>query len=367
MRNPRWIHIVGARPNFPKFAPIYLELETVGQDQLVLHTGQHYDELMSDVFLRDLGISTIDTNLGVGSGSQSEQTAKMMIGVDEYLQDQQNCCVVVYGDTNSALAAALVAAKSRIPLVHVESGLRSFDFEMPEEINRRIVDSLADLLLTTSPEAESNLANEGIDTNRVAFVGNTMIDSLRKVEPLFSPPHSIPISETESPYILVTLHRPSNVDNTARVAEIAEALARISVEAPVVFPVHPRSKLFLASERLRSSGSVHLVDPMPYENFLSLLKNANVVITDSGGVQEESTAFGVPCLTLRSNTERPVTISHGTNQLVSLKKLEVEARRIIESNIKNVEVPMPPLWDGKAATRAVDAMLSWARSQEIPV
>lgn len=359
-----WIHVIGARPNFPKFAPIYLELQRADQRQLILHTGQHYDELMSDVFLRDLGISDVDINIGVGSGRQAQQTAQMMMGIDDYLQNKQDCCVVVYGDTNSTLAAALVAAKSRIPLVHVESGLRSFDFEMPEEINRRIVDSVSDLLLTTSPEAESNLISEGIEASRIVFVGNTMIDSLRRAEPLLSSSHPFLTDWIDRSFILVTLHRPSNVDDVSRVAEISGALARLSIDTPVVFPVHPRSRLFLESTLLQSNQNVHLIDPMPYVDFLTILKHARAVITDSGGVQEESTAFGIPCFTLRDNTERPVTISHGSNQLVTLAQLEREVRRKMELDGSDVKPFVPPLWDGRASTRAVDAMLSWIRSQQ---
>lgn len=350
-----WVHIVGARPNFPKFAPVFSSLRSKGVRQRILHTGQHYDTIMSESFFQDLDLPTADHDLGVGSESHARQTAAMMIGIEDFLTEQSSARVIVYGDTNSTLAGALVASKLRIPLVHIEAGLRSFDNDMPEEINRRIVDAVSDLLFTTSPEASDNLLREGVALNRTRFVGNSMIDSLRVQEKHLSR-DSLKHLSLPTNYGVVTLHRPSNVDNDQRLTEIAQELLECSAVLPLVFPVHPRTAGKLRDSGLGTKGRVQLLEPLGYKDFLALTKFADAVITDSGGVQEETTAFGVPCLTLRDNTERPVTISHGTNQLVSLGDLTPSLVRKLDMPEHNT---MPPLWDGRAGQRVAEALMDW--------
>jgi UDP-N-acetylglucosamine 2-epimerase (non-hydrolysing) len=354
------VHAVGARPNFVKMAPLIDALEQRGAArQLVVHTGQHYDRRMSDEILEDLGFRAPDHSLGVGSGSHGDQTGKVLIGFEEIILGQRPDLVVVAGDVNSTLACALAAAKLGIPVAHLEAGLRSGDWTMPEEINRVLTDRLSDLLLTHSPEAEPNLAAEGIDTGRVRYVGNTMIDSLRRFEAKARRRarwrhHGL----AEREYTLVTLHRPSNVDEPNRLTAIAEALCSLAARGPVVFPVHPRTRARLddcaGSERLASAG-VHCVDPVGYLDFLSLQAGAGAVVTDSGGVQEEASALGVPCYTLRANTERPVTITHGTNVLLGD---DPSALRGVSPSPRPPTPSAIPLWDGHAAERAADAIMT---------
>jgi UDP-N-acetylglucosamine 2-epimerase (non-hydrolysing) len=354
------LHAVGARPNFVKMAPLVDALEARGAgQQLLVHTGQHYDARMSDEIFEDLGFRRPDFSLGVGSGSHGDQTGKVLIGFEEILIDHRPDVVVVAGDVNSTLACALAAAKLGIAVVHLESGLRSGDWTMPEEINRVLTDRLSDLLLTHSPEAEPNLASEGVDTTRVRYVGNTMIDSLRRFEATARTRArwtAYDVSERE--YVLVTLHRPSNVDDPARLSAIVAGLCRLAERAPVIFPVHPRTRARLAEcsggDRL-ARADVSCVDPVGYLDFLSLQAGAGAVVTDSGGVQEETSALGVPCYTLRANTERPVTISHGTNVLLGDDPAALTQVRPLE------RPPVPsaiPLWDGHAGERAADALLA---------
>jgi UDP-N-acetylglucosamine 2-epimerase (non-hydrolysing) len=352
------VHTVGARPNFVKVAPLIDALDRRGAvNQLVVHTGQHYDRKMSEEILEDLDFPAPDYSLGVGSGTHGEQTGKVLIAFEKILISHRPELVVVAGDVNSTVACALAASKLQIPVVHLESGLRSDDWSMPEEINRVLTDRLSDLLLTHSPEAEENLAMEGIDTGKIRFVGNTMIDSLRRFEAAararalwarygFRPRE----------YMLVTLHRPSNVDDEARLAGIVDGLCSMAAEAPIIFPVHPRTRARLAAgaalNRLENAG-VRCAEPVGYLDFLSLEAGAGAVVTDSGGVQEEAAVLGVPCYTLRANTERPITISHGTNVL-----LGDDPNRLCEVKLPS-RPPVPcviPLWDGHAAERAADAI-----------
>jgi UDP-N-acetylglucosamine 2-epimerase (non-hydrolysing) len=354
------VHAVGARPNFVKMAPLVEALRRRGATrQVVVHTGQHYDRRMSDEILDDLGFPAPDHSLGVGSGPHGEQTGKVLIAFEQILLDHDPALVVVAGDVNSTLACALAAAKLGIPVAHLESGLRSGDWSMPEEINRVLTDRLSDLLLTHSPEAEENLRREGVDTGRVRYVGNTMIDSLRRFEASARERAGWSQYGVEAGgYVLVTLHRPSNVDAPAQLAAIVDALCALAAEAPVVFPVHPRTRARLAAgaqlERLEAAG-VRCTEPVGYLDFLSLQAGAGAIATDSGGVQEEAAALGVPCYTLRTSTERPVTISHGTNVL-----LGDDPARLLDVRLAR-RPPAPcaiPLWDGHAGERAADAVLT---------
>jgi UDP-N-acetylglucosamine 2-epimerase (non-hydrolysing) len=353
------IHAVGARPNFVKMAPVIEALYRCSAvNQLVVHTGQHYDRKMSDEILEDLDFPEPDYSLGVGSGTHGDQTGRVLIGFEEILISHRPEAIVVAGDVNSTLACALAAAKLQIPIVHLEAGLRSTDWTMPEEINRVLTDRLSDLLLTHSPEAEENLAREGVDTSRVRFVGNTMIDSLRRLQGT-ARARAVWTRYGLAPrdYILVTLHRPSNVDDPSRLARVVNGLCALAEQGPVVFPVHPRTHARLAAasalERLERCG-VHCVDPVGYLDFLSLQTGAGTIVTDSGGVQEEASALGIPCYTLRPNTERPVTISHGTNVLLGddpdrLREVELSRRPPTPCAI--------PLWDGHAGERAAEAIV----------
>jgi UDP-N-acetylglucosamine 2-epimerase (non-hydrolysing) len=354
------VHAVGARPNFVKMAPLINALEGRGAtSQVVVHTGQHYDRKMSDEILSDLTFRPPDYSLGVGSGSHGEQTGKVLIAFERILIEQQPQLVVVAGDVNSTLACALAASKLGIPVVHLEAGLRSGDWTMPEEINRVLTDRLSSLLLTHSPEAEPNLAAEGIDTGLVRYVGNTMIDSLRRFESTARSRAGWTRHDcSERHYTLVTLHRPSNVDEPSRLAAIADALCSLAARGPVVFPVHPRTRARLdecaASERLAAAG-VRCIDPVGYLDFLSLQAGAGAIVTDSGGVQEESSALGVPCFTLRANTERPVTISHGTNTLLGDDPAALD---VVSPSHRPPTPSAIPLWDGHAGERAADAVIS---------
>jgi UDP-N-acetylglucosamine 2-epimerase (non-hydrolysing) len=354
------VHVVGARPNFVKMAPLIDALRQRGVSrQYVVHTGQHYDRRMSDEILEDLGFPAPDCSLGVGSGAHGEQTGKVLMAFEEILLEQRPSLVVVAGDVNSTLACALAAAKLGIPIAHLEAGLRSGDWTMPEEINRVLTDRLSDVLLTHSPEAATNLENEGIDRSRVRYVGNTMIDSLRRFEAQARSrtvwrAHEVGHGE----YILVTLHRPSNVDDPRRLAEIVAALTVIARQSPVIFPVHPRTRARLADadllDRLETAG-VRCIDPVGYLDFLSLQVGAGAVVTDSGGVQEETSALGIDCYTFRANTERPVTITHGTNTLIG-----DAPGALLQIGLAH-HAPTPcaiPLWDGHAAKRAADVLIA---------
>jgi UDP-N-acetylglucosamine 2-epimerase (non-hydrolysing) len=354
------IHVVGARPNFIKMAPLIETLAKRGVNrQLVVHTGQHYDRRMSEEILIDLGFPKPDHSLGVGSGPHGEQTAKVLMAFEQILLEHRPAVVVVAGDVNSTLACALAASKLGIPVAHLEAGLRSGDWSMPEEINRVLTDRLSDLLLTHSPEATTNLEAEGVDVSRVRYVGNTMIDSLRRYETQARERAAWRAHGVEQgKYVLVTLHRPSNVDEPGRLSEIVTALAAVGAEAPVIFPVHPRTRARLLNAdllgRLTESG-VHCIDPVGYLEFLSLQAGAGAIVTDSGGVQEEASALGVDCYTLRANTERPVTMTHGTNELLGDRP---EALLRVRPSGRPPTPCAIPLWDGHAAERAADALVA---------
>lgn len=342
------LHVVGARPNFMKAAPVLRALRNVGGTrQTLVHTGQHYDANMSDVFFSQLEMPAPDVNLGVGSGSHARQTADIMTGFEPVVLERQPDLVLVYGDVNSTIAAALVCAKLGVRVGHVEAGLRAFDWTMPEEINRVVTDRLADLLFTPSEDADANLGREGVPPEKIRRVGNVMIDSLVRLLPVAA---SVPRNGFPERYALVTLHRPSNVDDSESLKNILQSLVEISEILDVIFPVHPRTRQRIA-EFGRSTGKLHLSEPMPYVEFLALQSRAAVVITDSGGIQEETTYLGVPCLTLRNNTERPVTVSIGTNVIVGQgrERLRTELAKIVSGNAKKGVVP--PLWDGHAGER----------------
>lgn len=355
------LHIVGARPNFPKLAPVHRAAVAAGLGQLVVHTGQHYDKSLSSAFFRDLGIPVPDLNLGVGSASHAVQTARVMSGLEPVLQEHRPDWLVVYGDVNSTMAAAIVASKLGIRVAHVEAGLRSHDRTMPEEINRIVTDRLADLLLTPSRDASQTLRDEGEPEEEIAFVGNVMIDTLfYSLEAAKKSGFSARLGVGEGEAVAVTLHRPSNVDVPERLTAIVRALAEIACERRVIFPAHPRTRQRLAELAL-DVGRVELTEPLAYPEMLDLVNGARVVVTDSGGLQEETTALGVPCLTLRPNTERPITITEGTNRLVGepeelpglVREVGGEAVRVSDGG----SVRRPEGWDGKAGGRVVEALV----------
>jgi UDP-N-acetylglucosamine 2-epimerase (non-hydrolysing) len=347
------LHVVGARPNFMKAAPVLAALHKRPNIlQSLVHTGQHYDRNMSQVFFEQLAIPNPDVNLEVGSGTHSQQTAEVMRRLEPALLDRKPDLVLVYGDVNSTMAAAIVCSKLSIPLGHVEAGLRSFDRTMPEEINRRITDQLADLLFTPSDDGDRNLRNEGICGDKIFRVGNVMIDSLIRLLPLAlkCESHRFP-----APYVLVTLHRPSNVDDSVVLKRILQGLVAVSPELNLVLPVHPRTLQRLREFHLEARN-LHLLEPLPYIEFLALQARAAAVVTDSGGVQEETTYLGVPCLTLRHNTERPITEVLGTNILIGddMSRLRLELLKILGGDAKRGQIP--PLWDGLASERIADVI-----------
>ena len=351
------LHVVGARPNFMKAAPVLHALASYsGVRQTLVHTGQHYDAAMSEVFFRQLEMPEPDCNLGVGSGTHAQQTAAVMLAFEPVLLERKPDLVLVYGDVNSTVASALVCAKLGVAVGHVEAGLRSRDRSMPEEINRLLTDQLSDLLFTPSADGDENLRREGIDPAKIHLVGNVMIDTLVRLLPRAERqfPANVP-----TPYALVTLHRPSNVDDLLWLRDLLATLAELSGQLHVIFPVHPRTR-----QRLNGLGSVaagarlRLLEPLPYLEFLALQRHAAMVITDSGGIQEETTFLGVPCLTVRENTERPITITLGTNQLVgrNLQRLrsaaaEIVAKGLAQEDRKSADSNRLPLWDGHAAER----------------
>ena len=353
--------IAGARPNFMKVAPIYAEMRRrVGEfEPVIVHTGQHYGA-MSDTFFDDLGIPRPDINLGVGSGTHAVQTAGIMTAFETVVSEQKPDWVVVVGDVNSTIACALVCSKVGVKVAHVEAGLRSRDRSMPEEINRILTDAIADLLLTTSQDADENLRNEGIDADKIRFVGNVMIDSLLehlKVAESSSIRERLGVKGGE--YAVLTLHRPSNVDSRCMLEPIIDSLIEISGELPIVFPVHPRTRAkideFGLSARIERSN-IRLIEPLGYIDFMRLYSGSRLVLTDSGGLQEETTVLGIPCLTLRENTERPVTINFGTNILVGTDpdKIKIAAKEVLAREFSLDNSRVPPLWDGKAAGRICD-------------
>lgn len=348
------LHIVGARPNFMKVAPVLNALkEREKVEQTVIHTGQHYDANMSDVFFQQLGIPAPDVNLAVGSGSHAKQTAEIMVRLEPVVLERQPDTVLVYGDVNSTVATVLVCAKLGVRVGHVEAGLRSFDRTMPEEVNRLVTDQLADFLFTPSEDGDENLRREGIGAEKVFRVGNVMIDSLVRLLPLAQKTGS---NGLPGRYALVTLHRPANVDDGATLKGILESLLEVNRDLAVVFPAHPRTRQRIAEFGL-NAGQLRVLDPLPYVDFLGLQSRATVVITDSGGIQEETTYLGVPCLTVRENTERPITVSMGTNVLVGRdrEKLRTELSRVLAGKAKKGVVP--PLWDGHAGERIADVLV----------
>ena len=354
------INVVGARPNFMKVAPIVAAMKQRPNEflPLVLHTGQHYDASMSEAFFTDLNLPTPDIHLEVGSGSHAVQTAAVMQRFEPVVLNEKPDWVLVVGDVNSTIACALVCVKLGIKVAHVEAGLRSRDRTMPEEINRLLTDQIADLLLTPSPDADVNLLAEGIPAERIKFVGNIMIDSLfSNLERARQSTIKSQLGLTEGEYAVLTLHRPSNVDHRETFERILSALEAISDSLPIVFPVHPRTRKTLGefglSERLGSRRNLRLVDPLGYLDFLNLYSTARLVLTDSGGIQEETTALGIPCLTLRENTERPITVELGTNVVVGTdtQRIISEAGAILNGHMKDAR--QPPLWDGHTAERII--------------
>jgi UDP-N-acetylglucosamine 2-epimerase (non-hydrolysing) len=362
------INVVGARPNFMKVAPIAEAMRRRAGEfaPLIVHTGQHYDARMSDAFFLDLGLPEPDVYLGVGSGTHAEQTAGVMLGFEPVVLRAKPDWVVVVGDVNSTLACALVCVKVGVRVAHVEAGLRSRDRSMPEEINRLLTDQIADLLLTPSKDADENLRAEGIPSTRIRMVGNVMIDSLfAMLERAASSGVREDLELVHTDYAVLTLHRPSNVDDPRTLGRILDALENLSARLPVIFPVHPRTRARLAefgfASRVERAGGLRLIEPLGYLDFLRLYSGARLVLTDSGGIQEETTALGIPCLTLRENTERPLTVSHGTNTLVG-----TDADRILQAARAALETPRNkgpqisplPLWDGHTADRILDEILA---------
>jgi UDP-N-acetylglucosamine 2-epimerase (non-hydrolysing) len=370
------LHVCGARPNFMKVAPVMAAVEAwnasraeaggVQFSQILVHTGQHYDAGLSDVFFRQLGLPEPNYHLGVGSGSHAAQTAHVLERLEAVLLQERPDLVVVVGDVNSTVAAALCATKLGIPVAHVEAGLRSGDRSMPEELNRLLTDQLADLLFTTEPGAAQNLAREGIDAAKVHFVGNTMIDTLERLLPQARGGEALErLRLSVRGYGLVTLHRPSNVDDAVQLDALVGALRCISEQVPLVWPVHPRTRARFGELRREGSASAEprllLTEPLGYLDFLQLMDGARLVLTDSGGIQEETTVLGVPCVTLRTTTERPITVTEGTNRLVD----PYDAAAIVGAVDEVLAAPMPAavrpkLWDGHAAERIVAVIAEWA-------
>ena len=358
----RIINVVGARPNFMKIAPLMEAYARHGGFEPVLvHTGQHYDQAMSDLFFNELGIPEPHINLEVGSASHAQQTAAIMRAFEPVLIEHRPNAVLVVGDVNSTVACGLVAVKLGLPLVHVEAGLRSGDRSMPEEINRLLTDTISDLLFCTEQSGIDNLAREGVSPEQVFLVGNVMVDTLLKhLEHAARSPILGQLGLEHDAYVLLTLHRPSNVDDSDTLAGILDALDEIQRDRPIVFPVHPRTRKQLETgalaDRVKELDQLKLVPPAGYLDFVQLMRNARLMLTDSGGVQEETTILKVPCLTLRDNTERPVTITHGTNRLVGSAPADILEgyRRALE--LDRESSPVPPLWDGQAAVRIADIL-----------
>ncbi|MDP9134229.1 MAG: UDP-N-acetylglucosamine 2-epimerase (non-hydrolyzing) [Actinomycetota bacterium] len=353
------VHVVGARPNFVKMAPVIEAMARRDAEQFVVHTGQHYDQRMSDEMLSDLQFPEPDLFLGIGSGTHGAQTARALAEFEQVLIDRRPELVVVAGDVNSTLACALAAVKLGIRVAHVESGLRSGDWTMPEEVNRVLTDRLSDLLFTHSPEAEGHLLAEGLAADRIHSVGNTMIDSLRKFEgPARERAKWRELDLDETDYVLITLHRPSNVDDPAHLNRLVDELAVLARRAASIFPIHPRTRAQLEStgrlQELEAAG-LRCVEPLGYLDFLSLEMGAGAVLTDSGGVQEETSALGVRCYTLRPNTERPVTITQGTNVLLGDDPARIAE---VEPSRHPATPCLIPLWDGHAGDRIADLLVA---------
>jgi UDP-N-acetylglucosamine 2-epimerase (non-hydrolysing) len=351
-------HVLGARPNFVKAAPVIRALAALGHAQRVVHTGQHYDERMSDVFFVQLGLPRPDVNLGVGSGTQAAQTADVLVGMEREFLEAAPSLTVLYGDVNSTVGAALAGAKLGVPLAHVEAGLRSFDNTMPEEINRRLTDQLCDLLFCTSPEALGHLAREGRPDSAMHFVGNPMIDTLlANLDKFDADAARAAYGLAGRRYVVATLHRPANVDSPQVAADLVRALHEVAAELDVIIPLHPRGRATLTAAGLFKEERVHVVDPLGYIEFMSLVRGAAAIVTDSGGVQEETTLLRVPCLTLRPNTERPITITSGSNRLVTSDELAAAVLKACDDGPYAGE--LPPLWDGQAGPRIARVITTW--------
>ena len=355
------LHVVGARPNFMKVAPIVHAMAKHPHrfDQVLVHTGQHYDTAMSQVFFDELGLPRPDVNLEVGSGTHAWQTAQVMLRFESIVEDVKPDWVIVVGDVNSTLACSLVCSKLVIPVAHVEAGLRSFDRSMPEEINRLLTDQIADLLFTPSTDGDENLVREGISPEKIRLVGNVMIDTLVRLRPKAQ--ERWPVLQAQyhlQRYVLVTLHRPSNVDDPDTLWEILSALGEIGREHQVIFPIHPRTRQRILGFGLElPEGRIQFIDPVGYLDFLALQENATLVLTDSGGVQEETSYLQVPCLTARANTERPVTLVMGSNQLVESKCEQLVNAMRARLKERPATYTVPPLWDGKAGERITQVFL----------
>ncbi len=350
------ICVAGARPNFMKLAPLVRALSAAPAfDPILVHTGQHYDEQMSAQFFRDLEMRAPDHFMGVGSGSHAQQTAEIMKRFEPIVLEEKPDGVLVVGDVNSTVACALVAAKLNVPVVHVEAGLRSFDRSMPEEINRVVTDAIASLLLVTEESGRKNLLAEGVPEDRIRAVGNLMIDTLRMNLGRAAESRILEELGVKGRYGVVTLHRPSNVDDPQRLRELFSALEEIANEVPLFFPAHPRTRTVMERSGAGSPNGIRLLAPLGYLDFLRLMSQSAVVLTDSGGIQEETTALGVPCLTLRDNTERPITIDLGTNRLAGTRRGTIlQAWREMKADPKSGRIP--PLWDGEAASRCLEAL-----------
>jgi UDP-N-acetylglucosamine 2-epimerase (non-hydrolysing) len=356
------MNIVGARPNLPKIAPLMREMKRHPDvEPLLVHTGQHYDDKLNDIFFRQMGIPSPDVNLEVGSGSHAAQTAEILKRIEPVLLDLQPDLVLVVGDVNSTIAVSLASVKLGLRVAHVEAGLRSFDRTMPEEINRILTDALADYLFVTEEDAIEHLLKEGRQRDSIFLVGNVMIDSLRYFLPVAQQSHvgeelGLVQGGSWRRFAVLTLHRPSNVDSADKLNDLLGAMDSIAAELPVIFPVHPRTRQRLSQAGVTHHPDLKFVEPVGYLDFLCLLSRATLVLTDSGGIQEETTALGVPCLTLRENTERPITITQGTNLLVGTdpSKIVAAARRSLAGESKAGRIP--PLWDGHAAERIVDIL-----------
>ena len=363
------LSVVGARPNFIKIAPLIREMrKRHGVTSFLVHTGQHYDVRMAGQFFEDLGIPNPDVSLEVGSGSHAQQTAEVMKRIEPVLERERPDLVLVVGDVNSTMAAAITATKLQIPVAHVEAGLRSFDRTMPEEINRLVTDAVSDYLFVTEESGLQNLRSEGVPQDKIHFVGNVMIDSLEASRRIWQRSTILDrLGLSGEAYGVVTLHRPSNVDDPDTLRGLIAAVEEVGSRIPIIFPVHPRTRKSIehmedkrAALQLDAEFSVpglHCVDPLGYLDFMALVAHARLVLTDSGGIQEETTALGIPCLTIRENTERPVTVSHGTNRLVGTSSSHI----IEEATLMLTEPParksLPPLWDGRAAERILDILV----------
>ncbi len=367
------VHVVGARPNFMKVAPLMAAIERAGiAEQILVHTGQHYDASMSDVFFEELGLRRPHVFLGVGGGTPTEQTAQAMIGFEKVLREHRPDLVVVVGDVNSTIAAALTATQQHVRVAHVEAGLRSNDMSMPEEINRVLTDRISDLLLTPSEDANENLRREGLPEERIHLVGNIMIDTLLSCLPRAKVSGTVAkLGLTPGKYAVATIHRAGNVDDRATLERLVEALDRVQQRLPIVFPIHPRTKKQLEAfglmERMERMPHVKRVGPQGYLEMVDLTAHAAVVLTDSGGLQEESTALGVPCLTLREETERPITVSEGTNTIVGTEpaRIVAELEKVLAGKGKRGRCPA--LWDGRTSERIVELIQREGRSWSRPV